>query len=151
MKAAIRRLEDAWVKRDFSAFSAEYDFAYLATLYANPGQYPLQPFADRQQAFWTKRLAALKQKFPKSDIVRWELKEANRIPSLLTHSTPHLYRPLGEPEWVEAVVYAQTGADGMFVHRLYFRTLPTGQLKLFYAQLNEIQEGNFGSSGVFGG
>ena len=131
LKSAIERVETAWIKRDQAAFSAEYDFRYLTTLYSGHGSYNLHPFADRQQAFWTKRLAGLKQKFPKSDIVRWELREANRGPVVWAAHTPMLYRPLGEPEWIEAVVYAHTVTGGYFVHRLYFRTLPSGQLRLF--------------------
>lgn len=152
--AAIGRIEGAWAKRDAAALAAEFDFAYLPTLYAErSSSYSLHPFAEQQKSFWQKRLQVLQQKFPKTDIQRWELTSAQRVGMLHTYSAPILYRPVGEQEWIKAEIKASTATGGMHVHRLFFRTLPNGAPRLFFAQLaevQEVQEGSSGPAGVFG-
>lgn len=148
--AAIGRIEKAWARRDSAALEAEFDFAYLPTLYANPSSsYSLHPFAEQQKGYWQKRLQALYKRFPTTDIQHWELTSANRVGALHASSAPLLYRPVGEPEWIKAEVEART-AGGMHVHRLFFRTLPDGTPRLFFAQLAEVQEGFPDPPGVFG-
>ncbi|MBB6052408.1 hypothetical protein [Armatimonas rosea] len=150
LRAAIARIERAWAQRDSAALAAEFDFAYLPTLYANPGSsYSLHPFAEQQKSYWQKRLQALSKRFPTTDIQHWELTSAKRVGALSTSAAPLLYRPVGEPEWIKAEVEART-AGGMHVHRLFFRTLPDGTPRLFFVQLAEVQEGFPDPPGVFG-